>query len=69
MQVVSRKDFEILVHMGELLKVVNIVFVGFKVKTQIHSGKFIELSHIRVVAEVVTTKMSLFLAMLLNSLQ
>ncbi len=55
--------------MSELLKVVNIVFVGFKVKTQIHSGKLIELSHIGVVAEVVTTKMSLFLAMLLDSLQ
>lgn len=55
--------------MGELLKVVDIVFVGFKIKPQIHSGKLIELSHICVVPEVVTTKMSLFLAMLLDSLQ
>ena len=68
-QVVSSKNLEVFVDMGKLLQIVDIVFVGFNVKPEIHSGELVQLPHVNIVAEVVAAKVSVFLAMLLDSLQ
>jgi hypothetical protein len=54
---------------SELLQVVDVVLVGFNIETEIHAGKLVKLAHIYVIAKVVSSEVSLFLAVLLDSFQ
>lgn len=55
--------------MSELLQVVDVVLVSFNVKAKIHASELIELPHVYVISEVISSEVSLLLAMLLDSLQ
>ena len=61
---VSRKDLEIFVHVRELLQVVNVILIGFNIKSEVHSCKFIKLAHVYVISKVISSKVSLLLAVL-----
>ncbi len=55
--------------MSKLLQIVDVVFVSFNVKSEIHPGQLIHLSHVDVISEVVTPQVMVLFAMFLDSLQ
>jgi hypothetical protein len=55
--------------MSELLKVVNVVFVGLNIEAEVHASELVELAHVHVIAEVVSSQVGFFFAVLLDSLQ
>jgi hypothetical protein len=54
---------------SELLQVVDVVLVGFNIEAEVHTGQLVELAHVNVISKIIAPEVSLFLTVLLDSLQ
>ena len=69
LQAVSRKNLEISVDMSELLEVIDVVLVGLNVKTKIHASELVKFAHVNIIAEIISSQVSLLFAVLLDPLK
>jgi|DEB0MinimDraft_12_1074336.scaffolds.fasta_scaffold05869_1 hypothetical protein len=66
--VVLGEDLVVFVELGENLEVVDVVLVGFHVKSEVHSCELVHLAEVDVVPKVVASELSFLLPVLVESL-
>jgi hypothetical protein len=52
---------------SELSKIVNVVLIGLHIEAKVHSGQLVHLAHVYIKTKIISTKVGIFLAVLLHS--